>query len=102
MRHCSAGTCFRIVQCIPRHKTVLPCFVLHRQASSTSERLASQGRAIGRAGASLTQYVGMVPGVQTLMKRIADRKTRDSTVLALVIAACLCFTIWYLAATPSA
>lgn len=58
--------------------------------------MRAQGAGLGRVQHTLSAYVAAVPGISTLMSRIANRQTRDSTVLALVIAACICFTLWYL------
>jgi len=58
----------------------------------------SQSDIISRSGSNFASFVGSVPAIQTLMRRIRSRKTRDSTIIAIVIALCICFTIWYIIA----
>lgn len=36
-----------------------------------------------------------MPGMQVLMGRIQNRRTRNNTVIALVIALCICFLLFY-------
>lgn len=36
-----------------------------------------------------------VPGISVLIQRIENKRTRDNTILALIIAICICLTGWY-------
>ena len=66
------------------------------QAAASSQAVKRQGASISRSADNFLNYVSRVPGVNTLIQRIRSRKTRDSTVIALTIAACVCFTLWYI------
>lgn len=39
---------------------------------------------------------GNLPSITRVIDAIQRKKTRDNAIIGLVIAACICFTIWYL------
>lgn len=67
-----------------------------RQAMETKDSLVDQRRLITSSSSALTSMATMFPAINRVMGSIQFRKTRENIVLALVIASCVCFTLWYL------
>mmetsp|Transcript_6978 Transcript_6978/g.13955 ORF Transcript_6978/g.13955 Transcript_6978/m.13955 type:complete len:223 (+) Transcript_6978:100-768(+) len=65
------------------------------QASAVHGELLSQRRRFMGTTDRLVDMGRRVPGVNTLIRRIQDKRTRDNTILALVIAVCICLILWY-------
>lgn len=69
--------------------------ILH-QASATGDALRSQRGGIGVAAGRLTGILGRVPGATELMGAINERRSRNDTIVYLVIAACVCYAAYFL------
>jgi hypothetical protein len=67
-----------------------------RQALETKDTLSDQRRLIVSSTSALGTIGTMFPGLNKVMSSIQFRKTRENAVLAVVIASCICFTLWYL------
>lgn len=65
------------------------------QAGATRDMLANQRASLGGISGKVSQVASALPGVGKLIDSIGDRQTRESLVLALTVAGCCCFTIWY-------
>ena len=74
---------------------VLFCQVMNRQASESHSLLINQRNKLslnrGRIGGILTRF----PVVNDLMKSIKNHKNRDNIIVAIFIAICIFFCIWY-------
>eukprot|EP00924_Labyrinthula_sp_SR-Ha-C_P016657 snap_masked-scaffold_6-processed-gene-10.25-mRNA-1 protein AED:1.00 eAED:1.00 QI:0/-1/0/0/-1/1/1/0/205 len=68
---------------------------LLEEASFGLGGLKRQRAQLGNVGTRLQGVGKMFPGLGKLMKRIQDKKTRDNTILALVIAFCISFIVIY-------
>jgi hypothetical protein len=66
------------------------------QASATSELLAAQRAVIGAAAGRLGGFLTRVPGATAVVGAISARRVRNDTIVGLVIAACVCFTVWFI------
>ncbi len=67
------------------------------QAGDTSEALRSQRDTLASAAGRLGGFLTRIPGATQVMAAISSRRSWNDTVVALVIAACVCFTVWHLA-----
>jgi Golgi SNAP receptor complex protein 1 len=65
------------------------------QASATTEMLAAQRAIIGAAAGRLGGFVTRVPGASAVIGAIGARRTRNDTIVGLVMAACVCFSVYY-------
>ena len=65
------------------------------QASEVRAELRNQGGALRGIRGRALQVAGAVPGLNRLIDSIRRRRSRDDTILAGVIAACILFTLWY-------
>jgi len=65
------------------------------QAHEVSATLRNQRNAFTNATSRLASIGKAVPGVNTLMQRIQNKRTRDNTILAIVISFCICFILFY-------
>jgi len=68
---------------------------IYSQALGVREALTRQRQNLAGAGGKLLEMGKTIPGVNNLMSLITKKRTRDNTILAIVIAICMCFTIWY-------
>ena len=68
---------------------------IYSQAVSVREALRHQRQNLVGAGGKLLEMGKSIPGVNNLMSLITKKRTRDNTILAIVIALCMCFTILY-------
>ena len=62
----------------------------------TKDTLVDQRRLIVSSSSGLGQIATMFPTLNRLINTIQFKKTRENIVLAMVIAACILFTLWYL------
>jgi len=65
------------------------------QAVETRNELIRQRATFTGSAGRMVDVARQVPGINTLIKRIEDKRTRDNTVIALVIAVCICVLLWY-------
>lgn len=65
------------------------------QASETKESLRSQRDSFLSANSTLGQVAAKFPAANKLMSAIQSKKQRNNVILALVIAGCICFTLYY-------
>jgi len=66
------------------------------QASQIHDSLRLQGQSLRTVGGTVGHMTSQVPGLHYLMDAIRRRRSRDDTILSLVIASCILFTLWYL------
>jgi Golgi SNAP receptor complex protein 1 len=66
------------------------------QAFAVRQDLRQQGMSLGRVTTGISSIVSAIPGVNTLVDAIRRKRSRDDQILAVVIAVCICFTLWYL------
>jgi Golgi SNAP receptor complex protein 1 len=62
----------------------------------TKDTIYDQRSLVTSSASSLGIIGTRFPTLNRLMGSIQNRKTRETVVLALVISACICFTLWYL------
>lgn len=67
---------------------------IEKAVTAHSELVGQRNTFTGATG-RLLDIGKKVPGINVLIKRIQDKRTRDNTVLALIIALCICFLLWY-------
>jgi Golgi SNAP receptor complex protein 1 len=65
------------------------------QAVATRAEALGQRRVFTAASSRLAQIGTVFPGAKVLIRRIADKKTRDDTIVALLIAFLIAFTLWW-------
>jgi Golgi SNAP receptor complex protein 1 len=65
------------------------------QAAATREALRQQRGSLMNAAGGVGALAARFPGVGALIGAIQRRRTRDQRIIALLIAACICFTLWY-------
>lgn len=66
------------------------------QALATNTSLRSQMTSLRGSSTTFNTIAGRFPVVNSIMDAINRRRSRNNTVLALVIASCICFTLWYM------
>jgi hypothetical protein len=66
------------------------------QAAETGETLRAQRGAIGSAAGRLGSILQRVPGASALMGAIDARRSRNDTIVYACIAACVCYTAYFL------
>lgn len=64
------------------------------QAAAASDVLRAQGASLSSAAGRLGGFVVRLPGASVLMGAISARRTRNDTIVALVVAVCVCFAVW--------
>ncbi len=69
---------------------------LLQQAAATAEALRAQRSAIAAGAGRLGGFLTALPGASALIGAISARRGRNDAVVNLTIAACVCFTVWYL------
>lgn len=66
------------------------------QAEAVRSDLHSQGRSLRQTSSTVVGIMtSSIPGMHSLMESIRRRRSSDDTVVAAVIAVCICFTLWY-------
>mmetsp|Transcript_37189 Transcript_37189/g.100524 ORF Transcript_37189/g.100524 Transcript_37189/m.100524 type:complete len:182 (-) Transcript_37189:316-861(-) len=66
------------------------------QADEVRSALWSQRMTLSSAGGTLGQIGNAYPSIGRVIVAIQQRKYRDNMVVGLVIASCICFTLWWL------
>jgi Golgi SNAP receptor complex protein 1 len=66
------------------------------QADETREALQRQRGSLMNSSTGLGAMAARFPSVQALIGAIQRRRTRDQRIIALLVAACICFTLWYM------
>jgi golgi SNAP receptor complex member 1 len=66
------------------------------QAESIRSELHSQGRALRNTNSVVGMITNNVPGINTLIDTIRRRRNSDDKIVAITIAGCVTFTLWYL------
>jgi Golgi SNAP receptor complex protein 1 len=64
------------------------------QAMATKADLSSQRAMFAGSASKMGGLAAQFPGLNNLIGTIQRRKKRDQVIIALVVAACLCFLIW--------
>ena len=64
-------------------------------ASSSYERLLEQKKRLGHSNGVLHGLSSRFPVVNSLMRKIGNRNTRDNVIVAIFISVCVFFCIWY-------
>ncbi len=66
------------------------------QAMETKDGLRAQRHSLSGANTSLSGLTSNLPSISRVIDAIQRKKTRDNAIVGLVIAGCICFTLWYL------
>ena len=66
------------------------------QASNSHQALLDQRRRLANSQHRILGIVNRIPGVNSLMRNIQNRKTKDNAIVAVVIGLCVCFILWYM------
>jgi len=66
------------------------------QAMETKDGLRTQRQGLSGANTGLAGLASNLPSISRVVDAIQRKKTRDNAIIGLIIAGCLCFTIWYL------
>jgi Golgi SNAP receptor complex protein 1 len=64
-------------------------------AALTHEALVRQRVALGSSSGALSRIQDFLPGVQSLMGLIGQRRQRNDRIVALLIGCLLCFILWW-------
>ena len=67
-----------------------------RGMDATSSRLAEDSASLERSRSTTERYLAKLPVVGDLIGSIRDRRKRSQIILATVIAAVVCFFLWFL------
>jgi golgi SNAP receptor complex member 1 len=65
------------------------------QAEAVRSDLHGQGRSLRNTSGIMGQIAGNIPGLNTIVDAIRRRRSSDDKVVAVVIALCIFFTLWY-------
>ncbi|KAK8818082.1 hypothetical protein WA556_005903 [Blastocystis sp. ATCC 50177/Nand II] len=65
------------------------------QAASSHQSLLDQRRRLANSQHRILSIVNRIPGVNSLMRNIQNKKGKDNVIVAVVIALCVCFILWY-------
>ena len=68
------------------------------QAAQIHDNLRHQGQSLRSVGGTVVQMASNIPGLNYVMDAIRRRRSREDTILSLVIASCILFTLWNLCA----
>jgi Golgi SNAP receptor complex protein 1 len=66
-----------------------------QQATEAKGALRNQRSALGLSGAKILDIGATFTGVSSLIGRIRQKRTRDNTVIGLVVAGCICFIVYW-------
>ena len=66
------------------------------QAASVRTELRSQGASLRGITGTMASIANNIPGVNTLIDKIRQKRQRDDKVVSGVVAGCILFTLWYL------
>jgi Golgi SNAP receptor complex protein 1 len=65
------------------------------QAMATKNALENQRRQFTSSHGKVATLGSSFAGINTLVEQIRRKKMRNNTILALVVAGCICFTLWW-------
>lgn len=65
------------------------------QATATRDMLFGQRGVLGGVSTKMRSLESIMPGINSLIDKISDRKNKERVVLSLTVACCCFFTIWY-------
>lgn len=65
------------------------------QATATRDMLANQRKVLTDVKSKVGSLESVLPGLNSLIDKISDRKNKERVVLSLTVACCCFFTIWY-------
>jgi len=65
------------------------------QARETHTMLKNQRSVLGGVQGKVTSLDSILPGINSLIDKISDRKNKERVVLSITVAGCCFFTIWY-------
>jgi golgi SNAP receptor complex member 1 len=65
------------------------------QAEAIRADLHGQGRSLRNTQSTMGRIMAQVPSLNTVMDAIRRRRSADDKVVAVSIALCVCFTLWY-------
>lgn len=68
---------------------------LYRQALETKNSLDSQRSRFTNSRSKMNTLSNSFAGINSIVAQIRRKKLRNNTILALVIAGCVCFTLWW-------
>jgi golgi SNAP receptor complex member 1 len=66
------------------------------QASGIYGDLKQQGMSLKNVGGAISRITGNIPGLNRIVDNIRRKRSRDDYIVAGVIAACVCLTLWYI------
>ena len=66
------------------------------QAASVRTELRSQGASLRGITGTMASIANNIPGVNTLIDKIRQKRQRDDKVVSGVVAGCILFILWYL------
>ena len=66
------------------------------QAAGVRTELRSQGASLRGVTGTMASIANNIPGVNTLIDKIRQKRQRDDRVVSGVVAGCILFTLWYL------
>ncbi|CAM9903847.1 unnamed protein product [Phaeothamnion confervicola] len=66
------------------------------QAQEAKESLRQQRSMLSATGSTLSAMSNQFPSINRVVEAIQRRKVRDNVIVGSVIAACLCFAIWWM------
>lgn len=69
--------------------------LMDSQAASSHQSLLDQRRRLANSQHRILGIVNRIPGVNSLMRSIQNKKGKDNVIVAVVIALCVCFILWY-------
>mmetsp|Transcript_25495 Transcript_25495/g.31342 ORF Transcript_25495/g.31342 Transcript_25495/m.31342 type:complete len:276 (-) Transcript_25495:386-1213(-) len=71
-------------------------FSVLNQAGAVHSDLRQQRNSLVGIGGKMVSIAGNIPGVNKLVDAIRSKRGRDDQIVSIVIAFCICFTLWYL------
>jgi hypothetical protein len=66
------------------------------QASDAKSALRSQRNALGLSNGKVLDIGAAMTGVSSLIGRIRQKRTRDNTIIGVVVASCICFLVYWM------
>lgn len=94
-----------IIECVVRVDCLHDCVGPHqltrvwrhalRQALETKNSLDNQRSRFTHSHAKMNNVSNSFAGINAIVAQIRRKKMRNNTILALVVAGCVCFTLWW-------
>ena len=66
------------------------------QATEAKSALRSQRNALGLSNGKVLDIGAAMTGVSSLIGRIRQKRTRDNTIIGVVVASCICFLVYWM------